>query len=107
MEEEAAEGSAGAATLLQEAAALEHPLSDRGVTSVAAASWGPGPASHHTARRWHFISSGLAILIVLLPSREAASLEVEWPVAASMHRERSTIGKTALIETGIISEIVS
>ena len=35
MEEE--EGSAGAATLLQEAAALEHPLSDRGVTSVAAA----------------------------------------------------------------------
>ena len=105
MEEEAAEGSAGAATLLQEAAALEHPLSDRGVTSVAAASWGPGPASHHTARRWHFISSGLAILIA--PSDATANLELEWPIAASMHRERSTIGKTALIETGIISEIVS
>ena len=107
MEEEAAEVSAGADTLLQEAAELEHPLSDRGVTSVAAASWVPGRAFHHTARRWRFISSGLVVLIVLLPSREAASLELEWPAAASIHRERSIMEKTVLLETAVISEIVS
>ena len=77
MEEEAAEVSAGSATLLQEAAELEYRLSDRAVASAAGTLWRPGRASHHTVRRWRFISSGLVVLIVLLPSREAASLELE------------------------------
>ena len=107
MEEEAAEVSAGAATLLQEAAELEHPLSDRGVTSVAAASWVPGRAFHHTARRWRFIRSGLAVLIAPLPSLAIASLHLDRPVAASTHRERLIMDKTVLLETAVISEIVS
>src|SRR5438309_5879592 len=96
------EVSAEADTALQRAAELEDPLSARGVTSVAAASWGPGHASHHTARRWRFISSGLAVLIAPLPSRAAASLELEWPVVASIHRERSIMEKTVLLETAVI-----
>src|SRR5205085_10776475 len=105
--EEEAQVSAGAGTLLQEVAEFEHPLLDRGVTSAVDASWRPAHGSHHTAHRWRSISSGLAVLIAPLPSRAAASSEPKWPVVASIHRERSIMEKSVLLETAVFWEIVS
>jgi hypothetical protein len=76
----------------------------RGLVSAAAASWRPRRASHHTTRRWHFGSSGLALLIA--PLRAVTSLQLKRPTVASMHLERSTIKKAVSPEMGIIPEIV-
>src|SRR5437660_4035284 len=103
--EEEAEVSAVADAVLQEAEEFEHRLSDRGVTSVADASWVPGRVSQHTVRRWDTVSGDLAVLI--RPSGAVVSLQPEWPTVASTDPERSTNEKIALPEMVTISEIVS